>query len=89
MSLGVCYFTYVPQPNSHFAFAYSDSIERSSSESEKKARYIVADSYRKKVFFKYEKRIRTQSPPENDGFLVNKEREKCIVTYVDWFGRAE
>ncbi|XP_076929520.1 calcium uptake protein, mitochondrial-like [Bidens hawaiensis] len=64
MSLGICYFTYVPQPNSHFAFAYSDSIERASSESEKKARYIVADSYRKKVFFKYEKRIRTQSPPE-------------------------
>ncbi|XP_076909130.1 calcium uptake protein, mitochondrial-like [Bidens hawaiensis] len=63
MSLGICYFTYVPQPNSHFAFAYSDSIERSS-DSEKKARYIVADSYRKKVFFKYEKRIRTQSPPE-------------------------
>ncbi|KAI3754392.1 hypothetical protein L1987_54175 [Smallanthus sonchifolius] len=65
MSLGLCYFASAPQPNSHFAFAYSDSLQQSlESESKKKSKYIVADSYRKKVFFKYEKRIRTQSPPE-------------------------
>lgn len=26
--------------------------------------FMVSDSYRRKVFFKYEKRIRMQSPPE-------------------------
>ncbi|KAK9076755.1 hypothetical protein SSX86_005089 [Deinandra increscens subsp. villosa] len=56
LSLGLFYFTCVPQ-------SYSDSLQQSS-ESEKKSRYLVADSYRKKVFFKYEKRIRMQSPPE-------------------------
>ncbi|KAJ6849852.1 putative calcium uptake protein 1, mitochondrial [Iris pallida] len=31
---------------------------------EKKPRFLFGDSYRKKVFFNYEKRIRMQSPPE-------------------------
>ncbi|KAF5812858.1 putative calcium uptake protein/3 [Helianthus annuus] len=61
MSMGLCYFSSVPQVNSQFA--YADSVEQSL-ETEKKPKYIVADSYRRKVFFKYEKRIRTQSPPE-------------------------
>ncbi|XP_074287094.1 calcium uptake protein, mitochondrial-like [Silene latifolia] len=30
----------------------------------KKPRFLFKDSYRRKVFFKYEKRIRTRSPPE-------------------------
>lgn len=63
MSLGVGYCTFVSQSNTHFAFAYSDSVEQSL-ESEKKWRFLFADSYRRKVFFKYEKRVRTQSPPE-------------------------
>ncbi|KAK1437432.1 hypothetical protein QVD17_03223 [Tagetes erecta] len=63
MSLGVGYCTFVSQSNTHFAFAYSDSVEPSL-ESEKKSRFLFADSYRRKVFFKYEKRVRTQSPPE-------------------------
>ncbi|CAN4103273.1 unnamed protein product [Withania somnifera] len=31
---------------------------------EKKSTFLFGDSYRKKVFFKYEKRLRLQSPPE-------------------------
>ncbi|KAL8223229.1 hypothetical protein R6Q57_020628 [Mikania cordata] len=62
-SLGLFCLISAPQSNLHFAFAYSDSIEQSS-ESEKRSTHLVSDSYRKKVFFKYEKRIRTQSPPE-------------------------
>ncbi|KAL5547710.1 hypothetical protein UlMin_002941 [Ulmus minor] len=31
---------------------------------EKKDKFLFGDEYRKRVFFKYEKRIRTQSPPE-------------------------
>lgn len=63
LSLGVCYFTSENQPNTHFAYADLESHDPSS-ESEKKPKYLFADSFRRKVFFKYEKRIRTQSPPE-------------------------
>ncbi|KAG0533838.1 hypothetical protein BDA96_04G227400 [Sorghum bicolor] len=31
---------------------------------EREARFLFGDSYRRRVFFKYEKRIRTRSPPE-------------------------
>ncbi|CAM0945274.1 unnamed protein product [Alopecurus aequalis] len=33
-------------------------------ESEEKRRFLFGDSYRRRVFFNYEKRIRTRSPPE-------------------------
>ncbi|WVZ74637.1 hypothetical protein U9M48_022798 [Paspalum notatum var. saurae] len=33
-------------------------------EREEKRRFLFGDSYRRRVFFKYEKRIRTRSPPE-------------------------
>uniref|UniRef100_A0A7N0RG71 EF-hand domain-containing protein n=1 Tax=Kalanchoe fedtschenkoi TaxID=63787 RepID=A0A7N0RG71_KALFE len=33
-------------------------------EPNKKSKFLFGDSYRKRVFFNYEKRIRTQSPPE-------------------------
>ncbi|XP_010913359.1 calcium uptake protein, mitochondrial isoform X2 [Elaeis guineensis] len=39
-------------------FVFGDSIQQ------KKPRYIFGDSYRRRVFFNYEKRIRMQSPPE-------------------------
>ncbi|KAJ9551018.1 hypothetical protein OSB04_015063 [Centaurea solstitialis] len=60
LSLGLCYLNSVSQPNSHVVYADSDR----STESEKKPTYLFGDAYRRKVFFKYEKRIRTQSPPE-------------------------
>nr|XP_043628617.1 calcium uptake protein, mitochondrial-like [Erigeron canadensis] len=62
LSLGLCYFNYKSLTNSHFVYAYLESDK--STESEKKPTYILPDTYRRKVFFKYEKRIRTQSPPE-------------------------
>ncbi|XP_068637658.1 calcium uptake protein, mitochondrial-like isoform X2 [Aristolochia californica] len=46
---------------------YADSMEVVGAvqpNQEKKTRYLFADSYRRRVFFNYEKRIRTQSPPE-------------------------
>ncbi|KAI3496000.1 hypothetical protein L1887_38350 [Cichorium endivia] len=61
LSLGLCYFTSISQPNTQFVYADSDSNEEST---ESKSKYIFGDAYRRKVFFKYEKRIRTQSPPE-------------------------
>ncbi|KAI7754572.1 hypothetical protein M8C21_013466 [Ambrosia artemisiifolia] len=61
MSMGVCYIGSMSQASPRVA--YADCGEESL-DSEKKPKYIVADSYRRKVFFKYEKRIRTQSSPE-------------------------
>ncbi|XP_071729579.1 calcium uptake protein, mitochondrial-like [Rutidosis leptorrhynchoides] len=62
LSFGICYFNYASdQPNSHFAYAES---RYEPMESESKPIYIVPESYRRKVFFKYEKRIRMQSSPE-------------------------
>ncbi|WOK96860.1 calcium uptake protein 1, mitochondrial isoform X1 [Canna indica] len=50
---------------------------------EKKVRYLFADSYRRRVFFKYEKRIRTQSSPEKifEYFASsqNSEGEICMT----------
>nr|XP_023885300.1 calcium uptake protein, mitochondrial-like [Quercus suber]POE69739.1 calcium uptake protein, mitochondrial [Quercus suber] len=34
------------------------------SKAEKKSKYLFGDAYRRRVFFKYEKRIRLRSPPE-------------------------
>ncbi|XP_051150341.1 calcium uptake protein, mitochondrial-like [Andrographis paniculata] len=44
--------------------SYADSGSQLKMQPEKKPIYLFKDSYRRKVFFKYEKRIRTQSPPE-------------------------
>ncbi|KAL4564055.1 hypothetical protein LXL04_028105 [Taraxacum kok-saghyz] len=63
LSLGLCYFGSVFQPNLQFAFADSEPHDQSK-KLDKKPTYIFGDGYRRKVFFKYEKRIRTQSPPE-------------------------
>ncbi|XP_023734391.1 calcium uptake protein, mitochondrial [Lactuca sativa] len=63
LSLGLCYLTSVSQPNSQFVYADS-SHQDQSAKFDDKPMYIFGDAYRRKVFFKYEKRIRTQSPPE-------------------------
>ncbi|XP_059279741.1 calcium uptake protein, mitochondrial-like [Lycium ferocissimum] len=42
---------------------YADSASRNEDPG-KKSKFLFGDSYRKKVFFKYEKRLRLQSPPE-------------------------
>ncbi|KAG9450216.1 hypothetical protein H6P81_010181 [Aristolochia fimbriata] len=39
-------------------------VEAVQPEQVKKTRYLFPDSYRRRIFFNYEKRIRTQSPPE-------------------------
>ncbi|GER37071.1 calcium-binding EF hand family protein [Striga asiatica] len=44
--------------------AYADSGNHQTREPEKKTSFLFNDTYRRKVFFKYEKRIRTRSPPE-------------------------
>ncbi|GFS41730.1 calcium-binding EF hand family protein [Actinidia rufa] len=60
-SLGLCYWSSVSDAKSFLSFA--DSRE-SDIEAENKPKFLFGDAYRRKVFFKYEKRIRTQSPPE-------------------------
>ncbi|XP_074591837.1 calcium uptake protein, mitochondrial-like isoform X1 [Curcuma longa] len=42
----------------------NEQVCRNEAQMEKKPRYLLADSYRRKVFFKYEKRIRILSSPE-------------------------
>ncbi|KAJ6435692.1 hypothetical protein OIU84_000825 [Salix udensis] len=43
----------------------------------KKKRFLFGDSYRRRVFFNYEKRIRLQSPPEKlSSFLI------CLFTII-------
>ncbi|XP_042374096.1 calcium uptake protein, mitochondrial-like [Zingiber officinale] len=78
-------------PDSSVSFADSDfergkpDIGMASNDAErgKKRRYLFADSYRRKVFFKYEKRIRLQSSPEKifEYFASSKnpEGEICMT----------
>ncbi|XP_038985430.1 calcium uptake protein, mitochondrial-like isoform X2 [Phoenix dactylifera] len=58
-------------------FVFEDSIQQ------KKPRYILGDSYRRRVFFNYEKRIRMQSPPEKspDGemFMTPADLMRAVV----------
>ncbi|KAF5742029.1 Calcium-binding EF hand family protein [Tripterygium wilfordii] len=62
-SLGFCYL------NSFVSFADcpNDAIWSTNDDQfghEKKPRFLFGDSYRRRVFFNYEKRIRLQSPPQ-------------------------
>ncbi|KAE9462652.1 hypothetical protein C3L33_05437, partial [Rhododendron williamsianum] len=60
--LGLCYWSSsVSDSNSFWALADSGG---ESMEPEKKPKFLFGDAYRRKVFFKYEKRMRMQSPPE-------------------------
>ncbi|XP_015065539.1 calcium uptake protein, mitochondrial-like [Solanum pennellii] len=49
---------YISSSSHHISYADSGQ------EIGKKSTFLFGDSYRKKVFFKYEKRLRLQSPPE-------------------------
>ncbi|KAL6974037.1 hypothetical protein U1Q18_028220 [Sarracenia purpurea var. burkii] len=60
-SLGLCYWSSDSDRRSFFSFADSHG---EITEPAKKSKFIFGDAYRRKVFFKYEKRIRMQSPPE-------------------------
>ncbi|KAL6549634.1 hypothetical protein OROHE_008365 [Orobanche hederae] len=59
-SLGLCCPPFCIS-DSFLSYADSGSQKR---EPDKKPSFLFEDTYRRKVFFKYEKRIRTQSPPE-------------------------
>ncbi|KAK3002292.1 hypothetical protein RJ639_021222 [Escallonia herrerae] len=69
---GLCYWS-SSQRDASSLVAYADSLD-GNSEPLKRQRsgrslnllvlFSISDDYRRKVFFKYEKRIRTQSPPE-------------------------
>ncbi|XP_039141453.1 calcium uptake protein, mitochondrial-like [Dioscorea cayenensis subsp. rotundata] len=50
-------------PSPSFAESNSPQINDSGAQ-EKRPKYLIGDSYRKRVFFNYEKRIRLRSPPE-------------------------
>ncbi|XP_058181110.1 calcium uptake protein, mitochondrial-like isoform X1 [Rhododendron vialii] len=60
--LGLCYWSSSVSDSSSF-WALADSGGESM-EPEKKPKFLFGDVYRRKVFFKYEKRMRMQSPPE-------------------------
>ncbi|VFQ67376.1 unnamed protein product [Cuscuta campestris] len=57
----ICHYS-LSQKDSLVAFA--DSGNGASYQPENKPMFIFKDTYRKKVFFKYEKRLRMHSPPE-------------------------
>lgn len=50
--------------NSLLSFADYDTQDHSQPNDENKSKFLFNDSYRRRVFFNYEKRIRLQSPPE-------------------------
>ncbi|KAG8372658.1 hypothetical protein BUALT_Bualt12G0089500 [Buddleja alternifolia] len=60
-SLGLWYYSSSFSRDSFVSYADSGNQVR---EPANKPNFLFKDTYRKKVFFKYEKRIRTQSPPE-------------------------
>ncbi|XP_011084065.1 calcium uptake protein, mitochondrial [Sesamum indicum] len=61
-SLGLYYCSSFCSRDSWVSYADSESTQRA--EPDKKDTFLFKDAYRRKVFFKYEKRIRTRSPPE-------------------------
>ncbi|KAA8535209.1 hypothetical protein F0562_030212 [Nyssa sinensis] len=60
-SLGLCYWSSPSDTNSFLSFADSGG---ETAEPGNKPKFLFGDAYRRKVFFKYEKRIRIRSPPE-------------------------
>ncbi|XP_015688665.2 calcium uptake protein, mitochondrial-like [Oryza brachyantha] len=54
----------VPAAAAAEAFGGVASAEEEEEEPEERRRFLFGDSYRRRVFFNYEKRIRTRSPPE-------------------------
>ncbi|XP_028113362.1 calcium uptake protein, mitochondrial-like isoform X1 [Camellia sinensis] len=62
-SLGLSYWPSLSDSNSFLSFADSRG-QNANAEPEHKSNFLFGDAYRRKVFFKYEKRIRTRSPPE-------------------------
>ncbi|GMI89190.1 hypothetical protein like AT4G32060 [Hibiscus trionum] len=67
--LGFCYFSHsfvsfadAPNGATWASESVADQIEHEIPE--KKSKFIFGESYRRRVFFNYEKRIRLQSPPE-------------------------
>ncbi|KAG9151386.1 hypothetical protein Leryth_024443 [Lithospermum erythrorhizon] len=60
--LGICYTTSLSGHDSNVCFA--DSGCETADEPAKKSTFLFNDTYRKRVFFKYEKRLRIRSPPE-------------------------
>ncbi|CAL5375491.1 unnamed protein product [Camellia sinensis] len=66
-SLGLSYWSSLSDSNCFLSFADSRGQNENANvnaEPEHKSNFLFGDAYRRKVFFKYEKRIRTQSPPE-------------------------
>ncbi|KAK0572853.1 hypothetical protein LWI29_038172 [Acer saccharum] len=72
-TLGFCYWFSDSNTNSFLSFADSPPKEKWEGDGtqlqhsippENNGMFLFGDSYRRRVFFNYEKRIRTQSPPE-------------------------
>lgn len=62
-SLGLCYW--YAFSSWHSQVSYADCGRGTAEpESESKPKFLFKDTYRRKVFFNYEKRLRLQSPPE-------------------------
>ncbi|KAI8570591.1 hypothetical protein RHMOL_Rhmol01G0047200 [Rhododendron molle] len=82
--LGLCYWSSsFSDSNSFWALADSGG---ESMEPEKKPKFLFGDAYRRKVFFKYEKRMRMQSPPEKvfEYFAsIRTPRGEVLLTPVD------
>ncbi|CAL5376747.1 unnamed protein product [Camellia sinensis] len=72
-SLGLSYWSSLSDSNCFLSFADSRGQNENANvnaEPEHKSNFLFGDAYRRKVFFKYEKRIRTQSPPEKVCFFT-------------------
>ncbi|KAL3532261.1 hypothetical protein ACH5RR_005782 [Cinchona calisaya] len=63
-SLGLCYWYAISGNGTDSHVCYADSTGSGAENFESGSKFIFKDTYRRKVFFNYEKRLRLQSPPE-------------------------
>jgi hypothetical protein len=78
-TLGFLYWS--SRSDSSLFLSYADS-KLEIPESDKKPLYLFGDAYRRKVFFKYEKRIRTQSPPEKVFIHTDDIHNPCFAFLI-------
>ncbi|XVF88262.1 hypothetical protein PTKIN_Ptkin19aG0035700 [Pterospermum kingtungense] len=85
-SLGFCYLShsgvsFSDSPNGGTTWAKHGASQFEQSITQKESKFLFGESYRRRVFFNYEKRIRTKSPPEKifDYFASHRSPEGDVL----------